>query len=401
MALRSEEELLERLRSGRLIEGVETATEAYVEGLKRTLIVSADTELISAPAYLRAARDAPSINSYMSATSIVQDELGHAHIGYRMLRDLGVDTDQLIYEREPKAFKYPYAFDVPLDRWEELVIANAFYDRAGFVLLSDIYQHTSYGPWKRALVKVDREETFHLRHGERWMKILSEDPDKKAAVQQAIDWMFVLTLEWFGLPDDLKQHKEQVGYQLKGLTNDQLRQTWMAATVPLCEGLGFSVPAHQDAADGQYLIDCPFPMRFDEDAKRWDLEGGAIGWAEGLGRWKGGGRATRGVRRPHPAGPAPAPGRGRVAHGLRGRRMGRPGRGPGPGAAGRHRRPGPGPVGQGRGRGRRRRPHLPLDPLPLHRRPRRHRRVPVGPPRRRGRRRGRGAVRALEPRRPD
>ena len=57
MALRSEEELLERLRSGRLIEGVETATEAYLEGLKRTLIVSADTELISAPAYLRAARD--------------------------------------------------------------------------------------------------------------------------------------------------------------------------------------------------------------------------------------------------------------------------------------------------------------------------------------------------------
>jgi ring-1,2-phenylacetyl-CoA epoxidase subunit PaaA len=154
------------------------------------------------------------------------------------------------------------------------------------VLLSDIYRNTSYGPWKRALVKVDREETFHLRHGERWMKILSEDPDKKAAVQRAIDWMFVLTLEWFGLPDDLKRHREQVGYQLKGLTNDQLRQTWMAATVPLCEGLGFSVPAHLDAADGQYLIDCPFPMRFDEDAKRWDLEGGAIGWDEVLARWK-------------------------------------------------------------------------------------------------------------------
>ena len=286
MGLRSEEELLERLRSGKLIEGVETATDAYVEGLKRTLIVSADTELISAPAYLRAARDAPSINSYMSATSIVQDELGHAHIGYRMLRDLGVDTDQLIYERDPKAFKYPYAFDVPLDRWEELVIANAFYDRAGFVLLSDIYRNTSYGPWKRALVKVDREETFHLRHGERWMKILSEDPDKKAAVQRAIDWMFVLTLEWFGLPDDLKQHKEQVGYQLKGLTNDQLRQTWMSATVPLCEGLGFSVPAHLDTATGQYVVDCPFPMRFDEDAKRWDVDGGAITWDEVLARWK-------------------------------------------------------------------------------------------------------------------
>jgi ring-1,2-phenylacetyl-CoA epoxidase subunit PaaA len=284
--LKTEAELLERLNTGRLIEGLDTATEAYVEGLKRTLIVSADTELVSAPAYLRAARDAPSINSYMSAVSIVQDELGHAHIAYRMLRDLGVDTDRLVYEREPRAFKYPYAFDVPLDTWEELVVANAFYDRAGFVLLSDIYQNTSYGPWKRALVKVDREETFHLRHGERWMKILSEDPEGKAKVQRAVDWMFVLTLEWFGLPDNLKTHAEQVGYKLKGMTNDQLRQTWMAATVPLCQRLGFSVPAHLDQAGGQYAIDVPFPMRFDEDAKRWDLDGGAISWDDVLQRWR-------------------------------------------------------------------------------------------------------------------
>ena len=284
--LRTEAELLERLRDGRLVEGPETATDAYLAGLKRTLVVSADTELISAPAYLRAARDAPSINSYMSAVSIVQDELGHAHIGYRMLRDLGVDTDELVYEREPRAWKYPYAFDVPLDRWEELVVANAFYDRAGFVLLSDIYEHTSYGPWKRALVKVDREETFHLRHGERWMKILADDPDRKADVQRAVDWMFVLTLEWFGLPDDLKRHGEQVGYQLKGMTNDQLRQTWMAATVPLCERLGFRVPAHLDQASGQYLIDTPFPMAFDEEHRRWEVERGAISWDEVLQRWR-------------------------------------------------------------------------------------------------------------------
>jgi ring-1,2-phenylacetyl-CoA epoxidase subunit PaaA len=118
------------------------------------------------------------------------------------------------------------------------------------------------------------------------MTILADDPERKAAVQHAVDWMFVLTLEWFGLPDDLKRHGEQVGYQLKGLTNDQLRQTWMAATVPLCERLGFSVPAHLDQATGQYVIDCPFPMAFDEDAKRWEVERGAISWDEVLQRWR-------------------------------------------------------------------------------------------------------------------
>ena len=95
MAAVTEEALLERIGKGQLVEGPEYATEPYIEALKRTLVVSADTELVSAPAYLRAARDAPSINSYISATGIIQDELGHAHIAYRMLRDLGADTDEI------------------------------------------------------------------------------------------------------------------------------------------------------------------------------------------------------------------------------------------------------------------------------------------------------------------
>ena len=86
----------------------------------------------------------------------------------------------LIYEREPAAFKYPYAFDVPLDSWHELVMANALYDQAGFVLLSDVHQSSTFGPWKRALAKVDKEETFHLRHGRTWVKKLCADPDEKA-----------------------------------------------------------------------------------------------------------------------------------------------------------------------------------------------------------------------------
>ncbi len=293
MAAVTEEALLERIGKGQLVEGPEYATEQYIEALKRTLVVSADTELVSAPAYLRAARDAPSINSYISATGIIQDELGHAHIAFRMLRDLGVDTDALIYEREPVAFKYPYAFDVPLDTWTELVVANAFYDRAGFLLLGDIFHHTTYGPWKRALAKVDREENFHLRHGEKWMRTLVQDPRGKRDLQRAVDWMFLLTVEWFGLPDDLKRHKEQIGYGLKGYTNDQLRQQWMSTAVPLCEEVGLKVPAHHDADRDQYVVDGAFPARFDAAGKRWLVEEGPITWDEVLVRWKRRGPSNR------------------------------------------------------------------------------------------------------------
>src|SRR2546423_14789472 len=128
LARRTEDEVREHLATGKLVEGLAHMSPEYLKGIRRILTVSADTELISAPAYLRAAHHAPALNNFGSAVSIIQDELAHAHIGYRLLGDLGVDMNRLIYERPAVEFKYPYAFDVPLDSWTELVCANALYD---------------------------------------------------------------------------------------------------------------------------------------------------------------------------------------------------------------------------------------------------------------------------------
>jgi ring-1,2-phenylacetyl-CoA epoxidase subunit PaaA len=282
----TEAQVQEHLGAGRLVEGLQHMSPKYLEGMRRILTVSADTEFVSAPSYLRAAQHAPALNNFGSAMSIIQDELAHAHIGYRLLGDLGVDMDELIYERPAASFKYPYAFDVPLNSWVELACANALYDQAGFVLLSDVYQSSTFGPWKRALAKVDKEETFHLRHGRTWLRKLCKDPDDKASVQAAVDWMFILTLEWFGLPDSLKQHSEQLDYGFKGKSNDQLRQWWMSEVVPFMEEIGIEVPAHFDAERGVYVIDCPFPAAFDEEQRSWRLGDGPIPWDEVLARWR-------------------------------------------------------------------------------------------------------------------
>jgi ring-1,2-phenylacetyl-CoA epoxidase subunit PaaA len=283
LAQRSEDEVREHLKAGKLVEGLQHMSPEYLKGIRRILTVSADTELVSAPAYLRAAQHAPALNNFGSAMSIIQDELAHAHIGYRLLGDLGVDMNALIYERAPGAFKYPYAFDVPLDSWHELVLANALYDQAGFVLLSDVHACSTFGPWKRALAKVDKEETFHLRHGRTWVKKLAADADDKKRLQASLDWMFVLTLEWFGLPDERKRHGIQLEYGFKGKSNDRLRQDWMAEVVPFMTEVGLEVPAHLDEASQRYVIDCPFPREFDEEAKRW---GGEISWEDVIVRWK-------------------------------------------------------------------------------------------------------------------
>jgi ring-1,2-phenylacetyl-CoA epoxidase subunit PaaA len=288
MARYTDEELKEKVHNGFTVEYPEEMTEGYRKALIVQLLVQADTELISAPAYFGPASQAPSTNTMVSATAIIQDELAHANIAYRLLEDLGLDKEQLIYGREAHEFKHPYGFDQPLEDWADLVVANGFFDRAGITLLGDVFKNTSYGPLKRALVKIDQEETFHLRHGEMWMKrLVQAGGEAREMVQRSVDWMFPMAVEWFGLPDDRKRHSGQLEYKLKGLTNDQLRQTWMDATVPLCESLGLKAPAHYDEEKGEYVLDYPFPCQYDPDERRWLFDEGEISWEAVFDRWKG------------------------------------------------------------------------------------------------------------------
>ncbi|NCG33098.1 MAG: phenylacetate-CoA oxygenase subunit PaaI [Proteobacteria bacterium] len=284
----TEEELIAKVQDGYIVESVDEMTEGYRKALRVQLTVQADTELMSAPAYWMAARYAPSTNTQVSAHAIIQDELAHANIAYRLLEDIGESKEHLVYGRQPHEFKHPYGFDQPLDNWAELVVATGFFDRAGITLLTDVHENTSYGPLKRALVKIGMEETFHLRHGEVWMRRLSKaGGEVKEMVQRCVDWMFPMTIEWFGLPDDMKRHSGQLDYKLKGLTNDQLRQVWMASTVPLCEQLGLDAPAHWDEEKGEYVLDYPFPCQYNEEEKRWMFEEGEISWDTVFKRWKG------------------------------------------------------------------------------------------------------------------
>ena len=129
---------------------------------------------------------------------------------------------------------------------------------------------------------------------------MSESRDSKAELQAAIDWMFPMTLEWFGLPDEMKRHTEQIEYGLKGSTNDQLRQTWMSTAVPLCEehGLDGAGPPRRGRPVRARL---PVPGEFDEESKRWLLDEGEISWDQVLGALEAARADERGARRAGPA----------------------------------------------------------------------------------------------------
>jgi hypothetical protein len=54
LAPRTETEVQAHIAAGKLVEGLRHTSPKYLEGMRRILTVSADTELVSAPSYLRA-----------------------------------------------------------------------------------------------------------------------------------------------------------------------------------------------------------------------------------------------------------------------------------------------------------------------------------------------------------
>ncbi|RBW70105.1 Phenylacetic acid catabolic protein [Bacillus taeanensis] len=267
--MENKEVLLEKLQKGFTVERSEDMNEEYLKALKQTLVIVGDTELLSVPPLLTVYDQAPNLNYKITALAVMQDEIGHAHIAYRLLKDLGEDVEGLLYDRQANRWKNPYAFDFKLDNWIELGVFNGLFDRAGYTLLGDAHEHTSYGPWKRALVKVDKEELFHLRNGEIIMKAAMKNEETAKEVQRAVDWMFLMALEFFGVSDGLKSRSAQLDYKLKGRTNDELRQKWLSSAVPFCESIGVKVPAHLNEETGRYEIDVPFPCKFDIENKKW------------------------------------------------------------------------------------------------------------------------------------
>ncbi|WP_412895097.1 Phenylacetic acid catabolic protein [Bacillus sp. 1P02SD] len=269
MSIKEAEVLLEKVQNGFIVERMEDMNDEYLKALKQTLAIVGDTELLSVPPLLTVYDQAPNLNYKITALAVMQDEIGHAHIAYRLLEDLGEDVDEMLYRRPANRWKNPYAFDFKLDNWVELGVFNGLFDRSGYTLLGDAYEHTSYGPWKRALVKVDKEELFHLRNGEIIMRNAMKKPETAKQVQEAVDWMFLMALEFFGVADNLKSRSAQLDYRLKGRTNDELRQKWLSTAVPFCESIGIKVPAHYDEDQGKYVIDVPFPCKFDAENKKW------------------------------------------------------------------------------------------------------------------------------------
>src|SRR5712692_1480137 len=138
----SDAELKRRVQQGASIELPDEMTPEYRHELKRMLLIAGDTEFRSVPMLYSYFRNGVPARYVKPVLAIGQDELGHAHVDYRLLEELGEDIDALLFERDVDQWVYPYFFDMPIENWYEVAVAEGLGEFAGGVLVRRVFHNT-------------------------------------------------------------------------------------------------------------------------------------------------------------------------------------------------------------------------------------------------------------------
>jgi ring-1,2-phenylacetyl-CoA epoxidase subunit PaaA len=249
--------LLARLERGERIESAEEMTEEYRVNLIHLMTMQADSELAGGYGYVPWIMKAPGVEEKHVVAQIVKDEIRHATVMYGLLADLGVDVaahvdahdttftmriaaDADIGTARITSDKRVNIFYYPIDTWADFVFFNFCMDRGAGHQLEDV-RRCSYGPWTRAIEGIFKEEKFHIRHGEYWVKRLAEDSATHDEAQRSFAKWYIRTMNIFGRPGSAKNALYRK-YRLKLRDNDEVRHTFAAEVKDKAEAVGLKVP---------------------------------------------------------------------------------------------------------------------------------------------------------------
>jgi ring-1,2-phenylacetyl-CoA epoxidase subunit PaaA len=186
---------------------------------------------------------APNLRRKAVLLAKVQDEAGHGLYLYSAVETLGTSREQTIDDLHTGKAKYSSIFNYPALTWADIGTIGWLVDGAA-IMNQVALCRTSYGPYARAMVKICKEESFHQRQGyESLMKLCSGTPQQKAMAQDAMNRFWWPALMMFGPSDAESTHSDQsIKWKIKRFTNDELRQSFVDATVAQAEILGLTIP---------------------------------------------------------------------------------------------------------------------------------------------------------------
>ena len=175
--------------------------EAGRKALERLITSVADSKRLMGIRYSDWLLGAPSLETGIAASSMTQDEWGHARLLYAMLKDVGIDPEAVEHDRSGEAYASLAALDGPCPDWAALVAAIVLADGALTVMLTSLAEGT-YETARTRIPKMLGEEVFHSALGAAWYRRLAgANGEARRLLTAATEAMLPSTLAWVGADD--------------------------------------------------------------------------------------------------------------------------------------------------------------------------------------------------------
>ena len=169
--------------------------------LARHILSLADTKRLLGIRYSDWILGSPSIETGIAASSMAQDEWGHARLLYSMLKRLGFDPVAVEQDRPAERYYSAPALDAPFPDWAAFVAATVVVDGALAVALES-FSRGNFALARSRVPKMLAEEEYHRQFGAAWFARLAGAGGEGAAhLERAARAMLPTTLAWL-LPDD-------------------------------------------------------------------------------------------------------------------------------------------------------------------------------------------------------
>jgi len=255
----------QRIANDEKIEAQDWMPAAYRKTLLRQISQHAHSEVVGMLPEGNWITRAPSLRSKAILLAKVQDEGGHGLYLYSAAETLGSSRAEMLDALLEGRAKYSSIFNYPTLTWADVGCIGWLVDGAAIMNQVPLCR-CSYGPYARAMIRICKEESFHQRQGFELMLALCQGSEgQKQMAQEAFNRWWWPVLMMFGPPDADSVHSTQtMQWGIKRISNDDLRQQFLDATVPQAQLLGLSIPDSD--------------LRYDDSSGHWQC--GPIQWEE-------------------------------------------------------------------------------------------------------------------------
>ena len=235
--------------------------DAYRKTLLRQIAQHAHSEVVGQLPEGNWITRAPTLRRKAILLAKVQDEAGHGLYLYSAAETLGATREALVEQLHAGQARYSSIFNYPTLTWADIGAIGWLVDSAAIVNQVSLCR-CSYGPYARAMVRICKEESFHMRQGfELLMALCQGAPEQKDMAQDAVNRWWWPSLMMFGPSDaDSKHSAQSMKWKVKRNSNDELRQKFVDLSVPQADYLGLTLPDPElrwNEARGHYDFGAP------------------------------------------------------------------------------------------------------------------------------------------------